>query len=124
MSRFGYRKPLLDRLLKLSVQNPNGYLEWTGLLNNGYGVIKIEGRRIGAHIISWIEAGGEINENQCVLHKCDNRKCINPYHLFIGTKGDNNTDRHNKGRSRNQWTGKLNKPEPEGTGHCSEGVVA
>lgn len=33
-----------------------------------------------------------------VLHTCDNRRCINPKHMFLGTLGDNNTDRHNKGR--------------------------
>lgn len=105
MSRTGYRKPIMKRLMDLSIERANGCVEWIGQLNDrGYGVIKIDGIRKGAHVISWVAAGGDIPEEYCVLHICDNRKCINPAHLFLGTKGDNNRDRHAKGRSRNQHT--------------------
>jgi hypothetical protein len=41
---------------------------------------------------------GEIKSNLCVLHRCDNRKCVNPYHLFLGTWLDNVRDRDRKVR--------------------------
>lgn len=47
----------------------------------------------------WQEKNGRIPEGLCVLHKCDNRGCINPDHLFIGTKKDNTQDMFNKKRN-------------------------
>jgi hypothetical protein len=82
---------------------------WNGSTINGkYGHMFIPSinKNALAHRISWVIANGEIPEGEgfhgtCVLHKCDNPKCVNPDHLFIGTHKDNMADRQYKGRHPN-----------------------
>jgi hypothetical protein len=52
----------------------------------------------GAHRVSWVLTNGPILDGLCVLHRCDNRICVNPSHLFLGTKKDNFQDMITKGR--------------------------
>ncbi len=79
--------------------------EWGGNRNNsGYGVLSVkeeDGRRtVMAHRFSFLRSGGVLTtEKPCVLHRCDNRRCTNPAHLFAGDWVDNNKDRSAKGRS-------------------------
>ncbi len=64
----------------------------------GYGKFKYNGETVGAHRISWILHHNNIPEDIQVLHRCDNRKCVNPKHLFLGTHQDNMKDMENKNR--------------------------
>lgn len=85
---------------------------WNGQIGKrGYGMIGVPkryGPRIQyAHRVSWRLHRGEIPDGLSVLHRCDNPKCVNPDHLFLGTAGDNIRDCVAKGRQRNQNTGRT-----------------
>ena len=78
--------------------------EWTSCLNNrGYGrfrnpLLSTKQKRTFAHRFSWELAYGAVPNNLLVLHRCDNRKCVRPDHLFLGTFQDNAIDCVEKGR--------------------------
>jgi len=78
---------------------------WDGAKRGPYGGLHWDNKHLLAHRVSWQLANGEIPEGMCVCHKCDNPLCVNPEHLFLGTKTDNNKDRDSKKR---QATGERN----------------
>ena len=66
---------------------------WTGgQRGNGYGCFKVNGKVLSAHRASWAIEHGEVPTDKLVLHKCNNRSCVNPKHLYIGTHKDNVAD--------------------------------
>lgn len=74
---------------------------WTGPTNRGgYGIVNFYNQKFLAHRILYkILNGVDLRDEDCVCHTCDNPKCVNPDHLWIGTRVDNNKDRHEKGRT-------------------------
>ena len=86
--------------------------EWTaGTDSNGYGQIWFNKRNRKANRVAAYLAGilPSLKSEMHVLHKCDNPKCVNPEHLFLGTHQDNNKDKEDKGRG-NQAKGSASGP--------------
>lgn len=87
------------RLLGSIEKDKNNCWNWIGVLaGGGYGRLRFEGKNIAAHRLSYKLFKGEIGENLFVCHSCDNKKCLNPDHLWIGTLQDNVNDAVKKGR--------------------------
>lgn len=88
---------------KVEKGSPDDCWIWTGSTRNGYGRM-YDGelkKNVSAHRMAWkIRFGEYPDENEKVLHKCDNPSCVNFNHFFLGTQQDNMDDMISKGRHR------------------------
>ena len=86
---------------KVKIAGRNECWNWQGaLITSGYGQLRwTKGSRIVAHRLAWELAFGPIPAGLLVLHTCDNRRCVNSKHLFLGTHKDNAQDMVATGRN-------------------------
>lgn len=93
------RVDVKSRLLSKVSISESGCWEYTGALDRcGYGKFKVNGRNLGAHKISYIIHKCDYDQSLCIMHSCDNPRCINPDHLSPGTHAENVADMISKGR--------------------------
>src|SRR3990167_7794333 len=91
-----------DRFWSKVICGP-GCWNWTRATNtHGYGWVTWNKTQTHAHRVAWEITNGPIPKGKHVLHHCDNTKCVNPSHLYLGTHADNMRDRADRRRSNKQ----------------------
>jgi hypothetical protein len=88
-----------ERFFQKVCEDGSGCHLWTGARNIwGYGRHKINGKTCAAHRTAWELVNGSVPVGLLVLHHCDNPRCVNPAHLYVGTQADNMRDMMARGR--------------------------
>jgi len=95
----GKQEPMEVRFWRFVNKTDECWL-WQGAKvgQGGYGNFGVDKKHHLAHRVSYELANGPIPDGMWVLHRCDNPPCVNPDHLFLGTRSDNMKDAHQKGR--------------------------
>lgn len=98
-----------ESLIASAVPQANGCLFLGACATDEYPTIRLSGRKMRANRAIWLLAFGPIPDGLMVCHKCDQPKCINPEHLFLGTAGDNIRDASAKGRMPGPFGAKCHR---------------
>jgi len=84
---------------KVIITTPNKCWNWRGAIKGrGYSRFALNSRGYSSHRVAWFLYNRKQPGNSLVCHHCDNPRCCNPYHLFLGTISDNAVDKNQKGR--------------------------
>jgi len=97
------------------IVSESGCWIWTGMQREGYGriIAKGSGKFIAAHRYSFARYNGAILQEMVICHKCDVPSCVNPEHLWLGTRAENNADRDKKRRHVRHSRGGHTRHDPE-----------
>lgn len=110
----GKQNTIQDFWNKVDIKTPNECWIWQGHTER-YGHISYQGKKWGAHRLSWtLSNSKDIPNDMYVCHHCDNPRCVNPNHLFLGTTQDNTRDKTIKGRQTKGeefWSSKLTEQD-------------
>ena len=88
---------------KVDIKSLNECWNWEASCANGYGAFALyTGKRVQSHRVAYTEWFGSIPEGDHICHKCDNKKCCNPLHLFTGNNSANHQDAAGKRRTGNK----------------------
>lgn len=91
----------MDRFWSKVSKRRSGCWEWTAGTVDGYGRFRLNGKSVGAHRVAWFLTHGSMPEGP-LLHRCDNKLCVNPAHTYEGDHQQNWRDLQARGSSANQ----------------------
>lgn len=99
---FGDSRSDAEALFWTYATKGDGCWTWTGpKARLGYGLFSFSGwRKLPAHRVAFSFTNSPPPSDLCACHRCDNPSCVNPSHLFLGTKRDNTQDMIRKGRAK------------------------